>query len=32
MAAAVGAEVVVFDLRSDRLAAMRRLGANVTGL
>ena len=32
VAAAMGAEVVVFDLRRDRLAAMRELGANVTGL
>jgi len=32
MAAAMGAEVVVFDQRRERLAAMRALGANVTGL
>jgi len=32
MAAAIGAEVVVFDLRRERLAAMRVLGNNVTGL
>lgn len=32
MAAAIGAEVTVFDLRRDRLAAMRALGNNVTGL
>ena len=32
MAAAIGAEVVVFDLRRERLAAMRTLGNNVTGL
>jgi alanine dehydrogenase len=32
MAAAIGAEVVVFDLRRERLAAMRALGNNVTGL
>jgi alanine dehydrogenase len=32
MAAAIGAEVDVFDLRRDRLTAMRELGANVTGL
>jgi len=32
MAAAIGAEVVVFDLRHERLAAMRTLGNNVTGL
>jgi alanine dehydrogenase len=32
MAAGVGAEVVVFDTRSDRLAAMRALGNNVTAL
>jgi len=32
MAASVGAEVVVFDLRRERLAAMRALGNNVTGL
>ena len=31
-AAACGAEVVVFDKRRDRLAAMRALGANVTAL
>jgi len=32
MAAAVGAEVTVFDTRRERLAAMRGLGNNVTGL
>jgi alanine dehydrogenase len=32
LAAAAGAEVVVFDLNRDRLAAMRALGNNVTGL
>ncbi|MGB5716503.1 MAG: alanine dehydrogenase [Gammaproteobacteria bacterium] len=32
MAAALGAEVVVFDLSRERLAAMRQLGNNVTGL
>jgi alanine dehydrogenase len=32
MAAAIGAEVIVFDLRRERLAAMRTLGNNVTGL
>lgn len=32
MAAAIGAEVTVFDLRRDRLAAMRALGNNVTSL
>jgi alanine dehydrogenase len=32
MAAAMGAEVVVFDRQRDRLAAMRALGNNVTGL
>jgi len=32
LAAAIGAEVTVFDLSRDRLAAMRALGANVTGL
>ena len=32
MAAAIGAEVVVFDLRQERLAAMHALGNNVTGL
>lgn len=32
MAAALGAEVVVFDTRRDRLAAMRALGNNVTAL
>jgi alanine dehydrogenase len=32
MAAAMGAEVTVFDLSRDRLAAMRALGNNVTGL
>jgi alanine dehydrogenase len=32
LAAAVGAEVVVFDINRDRLAAMRALGNNVTGL
>ena len=32
MAAAIGAEVTVFDIRRDRLAAMRELGNNVTGL
>jgi len=32
MAAAIGAEVVVFDLQRERLAAMRTLGNNVTGL
>ena len=32
MAAAIGAEVMVFDLRRERLAAMRTLGNNVTGL
>lgn len=32
MAAAIGAEVTVFDLRRERLAAMRALGNNVTGL
>jgi alanine dehydrogenase len=32
MAAGIGAEVVVFDLRRERLAGMRTLGNNVTGL
>ncbi len=32
MAAALGAEVTVFDKRHDRLAAMRTLGPNVTAL
>jgi len=32
MAAAMGADVVVFDLRRERLAAMRSLGNNVTAL
>jgi alanine dehydrogenase len=32
LAAAAGAEVVVFDRNRDRLAAMRALGHNVTGL
>ncbi|MGB5540560.1 MAG: alanine dehydrogenase [Gammaproteobacteria bacterium] len=32
MAAAIGAEVTVFDLRRERLAEMRTLGNNVTGL
>jgi alanine dehydrogenase len=32
MAAAMGAEVVVFDRQRERLAAMRALGNNVTGL
>lgn len=32
MAAALGAEVVVFDTRRERLAAMRALGNNVTAL
>ncbi len=32
MAAAMGAEVTVFDRNRDKLAAMRALGANVTGL
>ena len=32
MAAALGAEVVVFDLHRERLAAMHRLGGNVTCL
>jgi len=32
VAAALGAEVLVFDLRRERLEAMRKLGANVTGL
>ena len=32
MAAAMGAEVVVFDLHSERLAAMRALGDNVMAL
>ena len=32
LAAASGAEVVVFDINRDRLAAMRALGNNVTGL
>ncbi len=32
MAAAIGAEVVVFDRSRDKLAAMRQLGNNVTGL
>jgi alanine dehydrogenase len=32
MAAAMGAEVVAFDRQRDRLAAMRALGNNVTGL
>lgn len=32
MAAGIGAEVTVFDIRRDRLAAMRELGNNVTGL
>ena len=32
LAAAIGAEVVVFDLRGDRLSAMRSLGNNVTAL
>ncbi|MDH3971497.1 MAG: alanine dehydrogenase [Gammaproteobacteria bacterium] len=32
MAAAMGAEVTVFDLDRERLADMRRLGNNVTGL
>jgi len=32
MAAAMGAEVTVFDLDRDRLAQMRALGNNVTGL
>ena len=32
LAAAAGAEVVVFDINRERLAAMRALGNNVTGL
>ncbi len=32
LAAAIGAEVTVFDHNRDKLAAMRALGANVTGL
>lgn len=32
MAAGIGAEVVVFDKNSDKLARMRALGDNVTGL
>ncbi len=32
LAAAIGAEVTVFDKRPDRLAAAEALGANVTGL
>lgn len=32
MAAAIGARVTVFDVRRERLADMRRLGANVTAL
>lgn len=32
LAAAVGAQVTVFDPNRDKLAAMRALGANVTGL
>ena len=32
MAAGMGAEVIVFDRKRDRLAAMRNIGANVTGL
>jgi len=32
LAAAIGAEVVVFDLRDERLSAMRALGNNVTAL
>jgi alanine dehydrogenase len=32
MAAAIGAEVVVFDVRRERLGAMRSLGNNVTAL
>ncbi len=32
LAAAIGAEVTVFDHSRDKLAAMRALGANVTGL
>ena len=32
LAAACGAEVVVFDVRSERLSAMRSLGDNVTAL
>jgi len=32
LVAAAGAEVVVFDINRDRLAAMRALGNNVTGL
>ncbi|MFO7593928.1 MAG: alanine dehydrogenase [Pseudomonadota bacterium] len=32
MAAAIGAQVTVFDRNRDKLAAMRALGANVTGL
>lgn len=32
LAAAAGAEVVVFDINRDRLEAMRALGNNVTGL
>jgi len=32
MAASMGAEVVVFDQRRERLAAMRALGGNVSGL
>jgi alanine dehydrogenase len=32
LAAAIGAQVVVFDVDRDRLAAMRTLGNNVTGL
>ncbi len=32
LAAAIGAEVVVFDLQRERLAAMRALGNNVTAL
>jgi alanine dehydrogenase len=32
LVAAAGAEVVVFDVNRDRLAAMRALGNNVTGL
>lgn len=32
MAAGIGAEVIVFDRNRDKLAAMRALGPNVTGL
>lgn len=32
VAAALGAEVIVFDINRDKLAAMRALGNNVTGL